>query len=365
MQDRFELSDKYRFIIQQIGDYEFNNPRLLIQAFTRKSYTEENGGENNEILEFVGDKALDFAVIRYLIDRYGNIKYYLGKPTAVYKPISQNMLACDFDEGELTRLKQKMVQKKALAQRIDVLGLANFLFIGNGDRVKDIRNQQSVKEDLFEAIIGAVAIDSNWNMEAIQNVVEVMLEPELFLDDDEEADYVGLIYEWEAQKNHAAPIYKFFEDGRTQLNFRSATYIYPNHVFTEDDSKYACHLYLSTNEKFVGFGKSKNEARKCVSRLAYKYLEDKNMLLGIEDEIKNPNIDDSINQLETLARRSYFDIPAYSFTESHDKDGNPMWTVNCHINGIDKNFTALSSSKKFGKKEAAYKMLRYVLNIND
>ena len=33
-------------------DYQFKNVDLLDQAFTRKSYSEENGGSNNEVLEF-------------------------------------------------------------------------------------------------------------------------------------------------------------------------------------------------------------------------------------------------------------------------------------------------------------------------
>ena len=41
----------------QIG-YTFQNLDLLRQAFIRRSYTEEHGGENNEVLEFIGDKAL-------------------------------------------------------------------------------------------------------------------------------------------------------------------------------------------------------------------------------------------------------------------------------------------------------------------
>ena len=51
----------FKMVQAQIG-YTFKNIDLLNQAFTRRSYTEENGGENNEVLEFIGDKALDFAV---------------------------------------------------------------------------------------------------------------------------------------------------------------------------------------------------------------------------------------------------------------------------------------------------------------
>jgi hypothetical protein len=72
---------------------------------------------------------------------------------------------------------------------------------------------------------------------------------------------------------------------------------------------------------------------------------------------------DAINQLEILARRGYFSIPQYKFTEKHDNDGNPIWICNCHITEQPKQFSARSSSKKEAKKSAAYKMLRFVLEI--
>ncbi len=56
---------------EQIG-YEFENLDLLKQAFTRCSYTEENGAENNEVFEFIGDKALDYVVVKLLIEKYGH-----------------------------------------------------------------------------------------------------------------------------------------------------------------------------------------------------------------------------------------------------------------------------------------------------
>ena len=52
-----------RRIENTIG-YSFRNKDLLQQAFVRTSYSQENGGQNNEVLEFIGDKALDFTVIR-------------------------------------------------------------------------------------------------------------------------------------------------------------------------------------------------------------------------------------------------------------------------------------------------------------
>ncbi len=66
MEERF-----LEFIQSQIG-YYFNNLDLLQQAFTRRSYSEENGGENNEVLEFIGDKVLDYFVVKLLISQNGN-----------------------------------------------------------------------------------------------------------------------------------------------------------------------------------------------------------------------------------------------------------------------------------------------------
>lgn len=54
--------------------------------------------------------------------------------------------------------------------------------------------------------------------------------------------------------------------------------------------------------------------------MAYEYLKDKNMLFSIRDEIDDPNYNDSIGQLEILARRGYFSIPQYDFKETHDED---------------------------------------------
>ena len=54
------------FIQDQIG-YCFKNTDLLHQAFVRRSYSVENGSENNEVLEFIGDKVLDFITVKILL----------------------------------------------------------------------------------------------------------------------------------------------------------------------------------------------------------------------------------------------------------------------------------------------------------
>ena len=64
------MNDKDLESIQGRIGYTFNNLDLLQQAFVRRSYSKENGGEDNEVLEFIGDKALDFVIVKLLAEKY-------------------------------------------------------------------------------------------------------------------------------------------------------------------------------------------------------------------------------------------------------------------------------------------------------
>ena len=60
----------FTFIEDQIG-HKFKNRDLLRQAFVRRSYSQENGGENNEVLEFIGDKRWTLRLSDYLLENMG------------------------------------------------------------------------------------------------------------------------------------------------------------------------------------------------------------------------------------------------------------------------------------------------------
>ena len=106
---------------------------------------------------------------------------------------------------------------------------------------------------------------------------------------------------------------------------------------------------------------NRNEAREQACKVAYEWLEKEGLLWSIRDEIENPNYDESISQLEILARRGYFSLPTYDFEESHDSNGNPIWDCECHIEDVETTTKGKSSLKKDAKKQAAFKMLQHVL----
>ena len=348
----------YNAIQAQTG-HIFKNRELLKQALTRKSYSEENGGENNEVLEFIGDKVLDYAVVRYLSEYYGSFT-------------DDGSYHCDLTEGELTELKRSMVEKCSLADRLDVLGFSDFIITGKGDTLQNVSQQMSVKEDTFEAVLGAIALDSDWDFEEIQSAIELMLDPESFIDDFEDRfNYVSAIQIWEQKKNGTIPMYMFINRGyHAELAFNPFGMDWKPGVITVHpdlrrnqyyDYKYTCFLKLLDNlPVFRGFGESKSDARKAVCEAAYKYLEEHKLLFTMKDELRDSTTDDPIGQLEILARKGYFTIPVYDYVEDHDNDGNPIWTVTCRIPEYKTEYSSQASSKKAAKRASASAMLEYV-----
>ncbi len=367
-----ERKDALAFVQRQIG-YEFKNLDLLEQAFTRRSYTEENGGENNEVLEFLGDKVLDFIVVKILSEKFGKFEEEEQDSFLGTKKLYKGSFVSEFGEGKLSEIKARLVNKNSLANRIDDLGftdfvLADLLKMSKGDIANGVIHQPSVKEDLFEAILGAIALDSGWNLEELQNTVEVMLEPDDNIDADE-FSYVQFIQDWVADDSNTVPYYLFKKASYSTSWYWPFEGVSQNFGFDDkrqNEVEFWCMMHIADRlPDFRGFGKSKSEARKAACEVAYNYLDKQGFLPTIRDEIENPDRNEAIGQLEILARRGYFSIPTYNFSQEYDNNGNPIWKAECHIAEYDTYFYAESSSKKEAKKDSAYEMLLYVLDYEE
>ena len=272
------------FIQEQIG-YRFKNPYLLEQAFTRRSYSEENGGENNEVLEFIGDKALDLAVVRYLTEDY----CFMNGEKSQFKS--------NLNESDLTELKRRLVERSALADRIDWLDLSVYLIMGEGDRKNRVDEKESVREDLFEAIFGAVALDCNWDSAKLLEVFQTMHEPESYLFDDDRENFVSLIQEWTLQKQGAVPYFyydretaKYGYSNMPRVNGEVIRCKESRDIYWVNAQQYYCLMKLGDlGTFFLGYGKSKSEARKSACKTAYEFLKKNNLWFSIKDEIEEPS----------------------------------------------------------------------------
>ncbi len=144
------MSDEKLIELQKQLDYRFRKPDLLLEAITHKSYLNElkssasggSGGEtgkDNERLEFLGDAVLDLAVSEHL--------------AAIY-PISS--------EGELSKMKARIVSERALAKVGRRLSLGQYLLLGKGEELTRGREKPSLLADALEAIIAAIYFDGGF-----------------------------------------------------------------------------------------------------------------------------------------------------------------------------------------------------------
>ncbi len=320
-------------LIQKTIDYSFDNVDLLQQAFVRRSYSEEKGGENNEVLEFIGDKALDLVVMKVIMKKYGNIT------NGDYQEFKTK-----YDEGKFTEIKRDLVEGKALAKCIDKLGFQNYLILGKGDQKQNVAEEDSVKEDLFEAIVGAVTIDSDWDLDAIEGVVKMMIDFNSFFNGsifEDDLDFISEIQQWTQKKYNELPDYSFEE-----------TY-----------NGYRCRLDLEgVNQYFYGEGRSKSGARFLAAKEAYEFLDYNDMLYDMKDEVGEADYDRCINQLQELAQKGYINEPEYDYHEEKDYNGNSIWVYSCSVPGYDIHFENESTKKQEAKRMSAYEMLVYILD---
>lgn len=126
------MSDVKNF--QKLLGYEFKDSDLLQSALTHKSYTRV---KNNERLEFLGDAVIDLLIGEYLFLKFPEHK-----------------------EGQLSKMRASLVSEKSLyryAQKVE-LGIHIYLSISE-DNNKG-REKPSILSSAFEAIIGAVYLES-------------------------------------------------------------------------------------------------------------------------------------------------------------------------------------------------------------
>ena len=345
--------------IEQIENtigYEFNNRDLLQQAFIRRSYSQENGGGDNELLEFVGDKALDLAIIKLLTHESCRISEEREGGPREFIPIKFKGVFRDkmTEEGKLTDLKKELVQKKALSECIDKLGFHTQLIMGKGDIQQNVQESDSVKEDLFEAIVGAVAIDSNFDMNAISTVVENMIDFWSIFDgrNDKLDNYVGLIQEWSQSRGFGLPSYSYSSLGKH-----------------DPRGLYCCQLIIKGHNFYYhceGYSMTQAAARKEVAQLAYEEFVEKGWIEDIfENEVGEPDRVESIRQINELYQKGLIAKPVYSFEEEHDDNGDPVWMCELNVDGYWYDNIHTSYNKKEAQRECAYQFLCFLMGYED
>ena len=269
-------------IEKKIG-YTFKDKSLLMQAFTRSSFCNENRGVkgrefiSNEILEFFGDSVLSTAIISMLL-RDKTERYEHG----VYTKLK---------EGDFSNIRSKLSDKRNLSKSMAALGLQKYLLMGDGDAKLGIENEPSVMEDLFESIIGAVYIDCGMDISRVIPVVAGMLDVSTYFSEEAPPiqSYKNALQEWCADKKRRlpAPVYKTVSE-------------------SGPDHKRIYERAVIIGDRTVATGKGKNQ-KIADSAAAEAALE----ILKKEDEKSNNVNLSSLSDLKKLASQSKQPSPEF------------------------------------------------------
>lgn len=207
---------------EKIG-LSFKDKALLRQAFTHRSYINENKNakmDHNERLEFLGDAVLELVVTDFLYSSYPN------------KP-----------EGELTTYRSALVNAITLSEVASNLNMNDYLLLSRGEAKDTGRARQYILANTIEAVIGAIYLDAGYA------AAKTFIEKNIFVFADKMIQRGNLVdaksaFQEKAQeKVGVTPSYKLVRESG------------PDH-----DKSFTVAVLIGKDQIATGEGKSKQEA---------------------------------------------------------------------------------------------------------
>jgi ribonuclease-3 len=206
-----------------------------VEALTHSSVALDRGQQSsdNERLEFLGDAVLQLVMTEHLFQLFPQ-----------------------FEEGRLTKIRTRLVSRTALRSYASRLELGKYIIMGRGEEASGGRERSSILGDAFEALIGAIYLDSDFLKarqfvltEAAGQLHRVTLEPE-------EINPKGKLQELLQSKAPSSPLYEHLEErGKAHLRH------------------FRCRVLWEGRELGSGEGHSKKEAEVAAATQALKFLK--------------------------------------------------------------------------------------------
>ncbi|PYI66588.1 ribonuclease III [Arthrobacter livingstonensis] len=228
-----KLEDGHKLLLKRLGvTIDAGTLRL---ALTHRSYAYENGGiPTNERMEFLGDSILGFSVTDAL---------YRDNP--------------GLPEGELAKRRSAVVSTRALAGIARSLGVGEFIYLGQGERLTKGRNKASILADTMESLIGATYLSNG--IEAARELVMRLVGP-LLADAEalgEGTDWKTSIQEVSAARRLGSIVYDITGTG-------------PDH-----DRSFSARLLIGGHHYGTGTGPSKKEAERSAAAAGWTVLQER------------------------------------------------------------------------------------------
>lgn len=234
MSDIRELSDSNRFSeLEEAIGLKFKDYSLLKLALTHSSYANErkiNKIACNERLEFLGDAILELISSDYLYKKYP-----------------------DMQEGNLSKLRASLVCEEALSLSASKIKLGDYIYLGKGEDSTGGRLRASITSDAFEAVIGAIYLDSGYEKAKEFVLKYVLYDTDSFVN---MADSKSVLQEKiQSSKKNCQIVYTVVEESGPEHN-----------------KSFTVSVSIDGKEFGRGSGRSKKAAEKEAARVALSNL---------------------------------------------------------------------------------------------
>jgi ribonuclease-3 len=223
----------------QFSDFEkkikivFKNKNLLKQAFTHRSYINENPAtslSHNERLEFLGDAVLELIVTDFLYRKYPN-----------------------YAEGELTALRSALVNAIIISEIASEIGMNDYLLLSKGEMKDNGKARVYILANTYEALIGAIYLDAGYEVTNKFITKTLLPKTEEIVNKKLWRDAKSLVQEKCQEFVSVTPAYKVLQQSG------------PDH-----DKHFTVGIYFGADLIAEGKGKSKQEAEQKAAEGALK-----------------------------------------------------------------------------------------------
>jgi len=214
-------------LIQKLG-VDFTDRSLLDKALLHRSYSSRHQiAKDNERLEFLGDSILNACVSDILYKKFP-----------------------DKSEGDLTKIRAKIVSRKALKEWGKEIGIEDYIFISDKMKKSMKERETHIIENTMESVIGAMYLDSGYG--TVYNFIETSIKDQDF---HKIVDFKSQLQEFSVEKYGEIPKYTTVSESGPSHNKR----------FT---------VNVAVREKIYGegTGSSKKAAQHEAAKAAYKKL---------------------------------------------------------------------------------------------
>jgi ribonuclease-3 len=214
--------------------YHFKEVSLLREALTHPSFDLRTTRlRNNQRLEFLGDSVIGCILAKWLFHKFPEIP-----------------------EGDLSRKKSLLARGHNLAAVAREIELQEHLIIGKSERMSKGNLRQSVLEDAFEALIGAIYLDSDYD-----TVERILLKWEGF--------FLSTLKNKSSGFNPKGKLQEFCQ---SQADSPRVSYHLINQSGPDHRKTFEVEVRINGNPVSIGTGKSKKKAEEEAAQAAIKAL---------------------------------------------------------------------------------------------